>query len=639
MLHFVDLLIVIGFFIAAAGCGIWLLKSLRIEAAGRFEYLFLAIAVGMGTLAYVPFVLGVSAILFEWTLHLLYWVILLVGLSGWTTLLWPYSFKRSYMAELRHLPVLLKQKLGQLSIASKLLLAFLLLLSLLNLLAAMAPVIGVDELIYRVSLSKIYLRHHEMSYLPSIVLHQQPQQIQMLQLWGMSLGSDSTSQVIQWGMGVVLLMGLIDFGRRYMPLSYALLAGAAFYAVSDVVLLSARASPDLANALFLFAAILSMLRWVNCRNIRWVLLAGVLSGFFAAGSRVTGAYGPISLALGVVVIGFWTLHHSGRRSLFHGALLGIIALAMVIPWLIKSWIQAGNPVWPYFNSFFGGKDWTEAAVTYFLAKQEHDIGNWLSFPRFVRAPWDLTMYPRIFNSGVAGPLALGIVPLLMFFKIPRDLRYGVLLIGVSAVAWYLSYPRIRAFLPLLALTMIVTSYLYWKIIVHRAMVLPVRTVMGVFVVAWLLFGFGTVIHFHFDSIRTTLGFQQESDFLSRRLAESDMHFFWYEDYQNLNQFLPESSRVLLYERRGMYLHFDYERYDLIAFKEKNIESLSDPTYVSERVNELNINYVILQPELVHITGFVPSIRLAETLYRLCGQDWPIIYRSETMIVCEVAEAA
>ena len=138
--------------------------------------------------------------------------------------------------------------------------------------------------------------------------HQQPQLVMMLQMWGMSLGSDSASQVIQWAMGIIFILAVIDFARRFMPFTVALAIGMIVYCASDVVVLSARAVPDLANSLFLFLSFVAFKLWLDTKNDRWLLLVGLLAGFFAAGSRLTGAYGAIALTAFIIIYGLRDKH-------------------------------------------------------------------------------------------------------------------------------------------------------------------------------------------------------------------------------------------------------------------------------------------------------------------------------------------
>ncbi|MBM3948377.1 MAG: hypothetical protein FJ312_03890 [SAR202 cluster bacterium] len=631
MSHLYDLIIVAGLFVAAGGCGTWLLKLLKLESSARVQYALFAIALGLGVLGYVSFFLGVAGQLTKPLLASLYLAFLGVGISGW------FAFARQSRLSWWRLTAGLWPTLIRLPLTAKLLVLFVMLLGFVNLLAALAPVIGVDELIYRVAAADIYLRHEKIHYLPSLTLHQQPQHLQMVQLWTMSLGSDSTTQIIQWAVGLFLVVGIVELARKYLPITVALTAGAVFYAFSDVVVLSGRASPDLGNGLFMFLALIAFANWMEKSGTRWLLLAGILAGLFAAGSRLPGAYAAVGLSILVLIYGWRRFTWPLPKAVLIGVGVGLVAFITVAPWYAKSLLQAGSPTWPYLQPIFGAKDWTDAAYSYYSTIQEREIGQWLSVVRSIRAPWDFTIYPGKFNSGIVGPLLLATLPALLVFPVPKRLKWILVAALVLVPLWYISYPRLRALMPIIALLSILSAYVVWATLQQTTLSRWVRYLVFATVALWMAIGLASATYFHLESIITTLGIKSEQEFLRTRLREPDMRFEWYDDYQAMNAMLPKGSRLLIYESRGYYLDFDYERYDLIARREEDPERLRDPDYVEEKVKELAIDYVLLWPGPKYASGYGPSQTLEDTLFGLCGQRWPIVYRSDTMITCSVSQ--
>ena len=605
------------------------MDGLRLKAAGRVQHILFASGLGLGVLGFVPFALGLAAVLSWPVLAAAYGFVLLLGLWGWV------RFWRSDPPTWSEL----SRRLGGLSWLTWVLVAFLGLLGGINLLAALAPVIGVDEFIYRVAAANLYLRHERLFYIPSMWLHQQPSQVQMLQLWGMALASDSTAQVVQWGMGGLVVLALVDVARRGMPLVWALLGAAVFYSYSDVIVLSGRASPDLAGSLFMVLSVVAWLQWMETGKGRWLWIAGALAGFFAASTRVPGAYGAIALAVLVAFSGWRHFGWSPTWALGRGLGVGFLAFLVVLPWYVKTYGQTGSPIWPFLMPVFGARDWTMPAYDYVMSIQERAIGQWMSARRILTASWDLTLRPGLFNSGVVGPLLLAALPLALVVRMSRRWTW-LLAAGVALVPfWYVAYPRLRAFIPGVALLSIVAVYLLWRLWKEDQLPLWVPKVMVVIVTAWLLVGLGTAVRWHGQAALVTLGFQDEEAYLSQRLVESDIDFYWYDDYQTLNQDLPDGSRLLIYDSRGYHLDFDYDHYSLISKREERPERLRDPMYASEKVRELGSDYVLLWPEPRYTTAFEPSNYLEATLYDLCGSDWPVVYRSDTMIVCQTQPAS
>jgi hypothetical protein len=622
-----DLALVFGLFVAASGCGLWLLDRARLRAGGRIQQVCFATGLGLGLLGYVTFSLGMMSLLRQSFIAGAYVIVLFLGLRGW------YSFLGLY-------PLDWNKPLAffcQASRMTKALCIFVGLMAGINGLAALSPVIGVDELIYRLAAAKLYLRHESLFYIPSMFLHQQPQHVQMVQLWGMSLGSHSTAQVVQWGVGLCSLVVLIDYGRREMPVAWAVLGGALFYSYSDVIVLSGRGSADLANAFFMILALLAWLQWLDTGSGRWLGLAGLFAGLFAAGSRLPGAYGAMALVLLVVIYGRTRFRWPVRSAIVRGLAVGVLAFLIVFPWYGKSYLQTGNPFWPFFMPLLGARDWSMAMYEYVNSVQVREVGDWLTLERALTAPWDLTMTPNRFNSGVVGPLLLATLPLALLVRLPRRLRWILSACSVLAFFWYISFPRLRALIPALGLLSVVTAYLIFHVLREEKFPPWVRISVVGAIVSWLIIGFGTSVRFHLQAVSVTLGMQEETAYLSRRFREPDLRFFWYDDYLALNSLLPVGSRLLLYDRRGYHLDYDYDRYDVIAQMELQPQRLRDPSYVAEQVHKISSNYVVLWPQAQYSTAYAPSNWLEDSLYELCHRRWPIVYQSQTMIVCRVQE--
>jgi len=636
MEQLINLVVVGAMLLAGSGVGLLLLDALRLEGAGRPQQVLLASGLGLGLIGYVPFVLGLTGGLNTPALLATLLVAVAAGIGGW------YGFVRPHPLTLGwpgNLPQRLWEQLRRLGPAGLALGGFIALLALLNLLAAMAPVIGIDELIYRVRLPELYLERGEFFYLPTLEVHQQPQQVQMLQMWAMGLGSDSGTQIVQWAMGLLLVAAVVDLARRFVPMTVALAAGVAFYGVSDVVVLSARAVPDLANGLFLFMAFAAFVRWIDTEDDWWLVVVGILSGLFAAGSRLPGAYGAIGLAA-LAILYAWRRPDRGPVSAVGaGAIVGVVALVMVVPWFAKAWTLTGNPLWPFLAGVFGARDFNESAVVYMAANQERDVGPWHSLSWIVASPWDLAFDPKKFRSGVMGPFILAAIPLLAVVRVDRRIWYMAAGVVTTGALWYWTFVRLRSFIPVVALMIVIAAYLIWTL--WRSDQLPdwakkaLGGLMAVSLGLWMLFALGTVARFHTDSIVATITAQDEVEFLTKRLPGDDTGFEWYPDYMALNETLPAGSSLLIWDTRSYYLDFATERHYLLARKDPFPEGMKDPQYVRAAVEELGSDYVVLWPEVRYVTEYPPGMWVEDSLHELCGDEWPVIYLSDKMKVCEV----
>ena len=170
--HIYDLVLIIGLLVSGSGCGMWVLDRANLQAPSPLKQFLFASGLGLGILGYVTFALGMLALYQHAVIATSYLVLILLGLWGW------HSCGHFSLAVCHNYCASILRTSWQ----CKILIVYLCLLSGVSLLAALAPVVGVDELIYRLAAAKIYLRHERLLYIPSMAFHMQPQHIQMIQL-------------------------------------------------------------------------------------------------------------------------------------------------------------------------------------------------------------------------------------------------------------------------------------------------------------------------------------------------------------------------------------------------------------------------------------------------------------------------
>jgi len=93
-----DLALVFGLFVAASGCGLWLLDRARLRAGGRIQQVCFATGLGLGLLGYVTFSLGMMSLLRQSFIAGAYVIVLFLGLRGW------YSFIHRSLSVAHWLP-------------------------------------------------------------------------------------------------------------------------------------------------------------------------------------------------------------------------------------------------------------------------------------------------------------------------------------------------------------------------------------------------------------------------------------------------------------------------------------------------------------------------------------------------------
>ena len=167
--NILNLVIVIGLLLIGSGLGLFVLHLTRLRASDGLQHVLLATGVGLGVVSFVPFGLAWTQQLSSLNLILAASVLVVTGLMAWRL------FMPITIDELR----LLKSRIYNLSRLDLVLILLISVLAILNLFAALAPVTGVDELIYRVADASTYLKEKGFVYIPSKYSHQQPQLVMM----------------------------------------------------------------------------------------------------------------------------------------------------------------------------------------------------------------------------------------------------------------------------------------------------------------------------------------------------------------------------------------------------------------------------------------------------------------------------
>jgi hypothetical protein len=509
--------------VVALGTGIGACLLRRLTAAPT-DRLILSAAVGLGVLSLLGLGLGAVGLLRPWLL----WVLTLGGLvatgrSMWRTL-------RAAWADPAWRPQ------GRFEIFLALFCGVMLTFALAW---ALAPPTAWDALDYHLTAPKLYLETGRVSH-PFDLLHLGfPQLMEMLFTWGMGLVGERAAAPIHWWYGVLGVLALVVIVR---------LAG---WPYVDLTLLFYATLAFLALAHFL---------WGGLQADGWLVLSGVLAGL-ALSTKYTALALPPALGLSLLVSRIRRPGFALRRAI----LLGLVALAVWSPWLIKNLVLTGNPTYPFF---FDGVYWDEYRAWWYDRPGEPGQGLAYTAPwRLLIAPWDVTVWgvegaPLVGLPGYSatiGPLLLAGLPLLLL--VWRRLSVGqrrwllaaLAFCGVLYAFWLWGVARsalliqTRLLFPAFGLLALMAGTA-----VEGLRALPRRPIdlgwmMRAVVVGVLSLSLVSTALFAMrdQPLKVLLGFESEEEFLTRHLG-------WYHVVVNyINQDLPEDAVVLfLWEERS-----------------------------------------------------------------------------------------
>lgn len=356
-----------------------------------------AIAVILGVYAELLFFLGIAGVFYN---EIIVW---------FTLIYFPVSLflGRKFMKpQFFRLP---KQKII-------ILLIFLLLLQILiNVIGALAPELSFDALWYHLTLPKLYLEKHAVFYIPGGLLYYSamPKLGEMFFAAGLSFGGETVAKLIHFGFGIITACALYLFSRKYFIPFISLLAVVIFYANIVVAWESTVAYIDLIRTFFELMALWGFVNWWETKKNKWLVLSAILMGF-----AITTKLLAIGSFLIILVLLCYKAYRTRRIKLV--IIYCLLTLIIPLPWLLFSYINTGNFVYPFFSDIYS------------ISPEP------LSLWGFLREIWNVLL----FSSDPISPLYLITLPLLVFYypKLPTHLKPVVWYSLLAIVMWYFT-PR------------------------------------------------------------------------------------------------------------------------------------------------------------------------------------------------------
>jgi hypothetical protein len=528
--------------VIALGCGIGvcLLRKLDTAPAARLVW---ASAVGLGVVSLAGLALGAVGGLRPWLL----WVLTVIGLAATGRRLW--RALSAAWADTAWQPQGRFERFLAVYCSGVLLLA---------LVRALAPPTAWDSLVYHLAGPRLYLESGAISHPLDLPYLGFPQLVGMLFTWGMGLAGERAAAPIHWFYGVLGALALAVLGRRWWRGVAGWLAAAVLLSAQSIVSLAGRPYVDLALLVYAtlsFGALASNL--LAGRGRWWLVLSGVLAGF-ALSTKYTALAVLPGLALVLLVFRI----RQPQAIIKHLLLLGIVALVIWSPWLIKNLVLTGNPTYPFF---FGGIHWDAYRASWYDRS-----GTGLAFTdpwRLLAAPWEATIW-SIEGAGLQGfpsyaatigPLFLAFLPFLalVWGRVePQQRRWLVAALIYCAILYGFWLWGVARSALLIQTRLLFPAFGVLAFLVGTAVeglhMLPPRPINLVWmaravVVGVLALGLVTAC---LDAVRdrplaVLLGFEKREAYLSRKLG-------WYHlAVTHINQELPPDGMVLfLWETRS-----------------------------------------------------------------------------------------
>lgn len=283
------------------------------------------IAILIGVYSYLIFFLGIFGILTKTGVLIAATVCLFASF---------YVFKNLNFAN--EVEKLFK-KIKSLSKLSKIILFLLLLQISINFIGVLGPELSFDALWYHLTLPKIYVQEHSIMHIPGGVFYysDMPKLLEMVYVPLIMFGNEILAKFTHLVFGLACLILIYKVSRKFVSIDFSILACTIFYTNLVVGWLSITAYVDLARTFFELVALNYLLEKSYARSAVGLGLA--------VSTKI--------LAFSSVLI-FLPLLYLKTKSTMSIIRYTFIVFCIPLPWLIFSYINTGNPFYPFFSNIY-----------------------------------------------------------------------------------------------------------------------------------------------------------------------------------------------------------------------------------------------------------------------------------------------
>ncbi|MEE3233041.1 MAG: glycosyltransferase family 39 protein [Candidatus Latescibacterota bacterium] len=576
----VEFLYMFVLLVCSAGIGRVALGRTGVCIVSRAEELVFSLGLGLGILSIILFILGQFYLYYA---SVFYALILIGGLVGHKELV---GFAGRVQGCLGQIKLNLKSYLFWLAVLVLIGLFF-------NAIRSLVPAYGaVDPLAYHLALPSIYLQKHYLSFEQTLTGALYPDNIGLLYLLCIGLRDSSLAQVMHFTFSVMTVFAIWCFCRNLFVSRVGIWASVIFVFTPVIMFFSPLAYIDIGVGFFQFMALWAWIKWRDDQESSTLLLCGIFTGF-AMGSKHTAI--PLALCIGVANL--WISYRKHR--VFKGIAVDVMtyatpAILLVLPWYIRAYSEAGNPIWPVANGLFGGLDYGGGfSINVLIGVSEYGsgFGTVKLVPRLIE--WGEVLVSSLWKWSWDGTLgwqrAIGIhyvalLPGICFFLRDKKIRF---IAGVALFYYCLSVlvvdgnPRYN--IAFFALLSILVGFVadQWGHLSSRLLATLFRLVFAVSLIGSAAQSFALA----YPAFQYAQSAMNKDQFLLENEGN-------YEAFRYVNQNLPVDAKILLQGIvKGFYCKRDY-LWDHPHQKVISYEDYSTPELLIKRMKDLGISHVV-----------------------------------------------
>jgi hypothetical protein len=304
-------------------------------------------------------------------------------------------------------------------------------------LRGLLPPTDFDGLLYHLSCAKLFLAHHGFYHVYFNPQSDFPMLTEMNFMIGLSFGSDILCKIMSFSFALMACGCIAVLCRRHCRNAWlSVPALLVFLTFTNSIANVGNCYVDVPFAVWMLLAALIAERYHESGSVRHAVLAGIFCGM----AMQTKIFGVLVLPAAFVMILFAPSKRPIKSIIAHIAALSLPAVALALPWYMKSLAHTGTILSIGRNVVFEqGLGNPMGIVTHSAA------AHWLvNVPgRVLAAPWSFSLFSGQHQADTFGPLLLAVLPFMLFLDVPAAIRRllacgGAFLAGVLVMEmWFI----------------------------------------------------------------------------------------------------------------------------------------------------------------------------------------------------------
>jgi hypothetical protein len=299
---------------------------------------------------------------------------------------------------------------------------------------ALEPESSPDGMAYHLGVVAKYQRNHGFQRITTDIYASLSEGVELLFLWAFEYGRHSAAALVHYAFFITLVFLILSYARRIGRPGVGVAAALFTYASPVVGLDGTVAYIDVGITAVLFALFYLLQIWDQERNPKLLLPIGILAGFSYAVKYT--AFIAVPYALCFIAWKSWRARKPILRPIL---MVSMLALAFILPWMVKSWIEVANPFSPFANRIF-----PNAYVHISFEDTYRKYMRVYALTSYWQIPWQVTVRGDL-TTGLIGPLFL-LTPIALLALRFREGRQ-LLLAGMIFGAPYLTNVGTRFLIP------------------------------------------------------------------------------------------------------------------------------------------------------------------------------------------------